>query len=249
MNVETKWWEEFFTGLLLDYQRQTKTEEHTLAEADFIQKILKLAPGTKVLDVPCGEGRLSIELASRGYQVVGVDITLPFLDDARRKAKERQLDIVLEHRDMRDLIWEEEFDGAFCFWGSFGYFDDKGNVDFLKAVHRSLKSGSKFLVDTHVTETILPKLLQERAWSRKGDIIVLEERRYDYRYGRTETEFILMREGKTFKKSTVIRLYTYRELSQLLESVGFAQCQEYSSLSGERFQLGSPRLYLVATKM
>ncbi len=163
MSMQTEWWERFFSGPWLDVQRQIRTEEETCNEADFIQKLLQLAPQAKVLDVPCGEGRLSLEMASRGYQVTGVDITLPLLDDARRKATERQLNIVWEHRDMRDLPCQEEFDGAFCFWGSFGYFDEQGNADFLKAVCRALKPGARFLVDTHIAETLLP-IFQERGW-------------------------------------------------------------------------------------
>ena len=248
MNNQKKWWESFFSGLWLDVQREAKTDEQTRIEADFIQNVLQLAPQSKVLDVPCGEGRHSIELAVRGYQVTGVDITLPFLDEAQRKATEQQLEIAWEHRDMRDLPWEEEFDGAFCFWGSFGYFDDNGNADFLKAISRVLKPGAKFLLDTHVTETLLPKLFQERSWKRVGSALVLEERHYNHVCGRTNTEWTLVQDGKMFGKSTSIRLYTYRELCQLLEQLGFKELTGYGSLGGEPFQLGSPRLYLVATK-
>lgn len=248
MTNQKEWWEGFFSGLWLDVQREVKTDEQTRVEADFIQNVLQLVPQSKVLDVPCGEGRHSIELASRGYQVTGVDITLPFLNEAQRKATEQQLEIVWEHRDMRDLPWEEEFDGAFCFWGSFGYFDDNGNADFLKAVSRVLKPGGKFLLDTHITETLLSKLLQERGWKRVGSALVLEERHYDYVCSRTDTKWTLVQDGRMFEKSTSIRLYTYRELCQLLERFGFAGFEGYGSLSEEPFQLGSPRLYLVATK-
>jgi SAM-dependent methyltransferase len=248
VNNQKEWWEGFFSDLWLDIQGETKTEEQTRVEADFIQNVLQLAPQSKVLDVPCGEGRHSIELAARGCQVTGVDITLPFLNEAQRKATERQLEVAWEHRDMRDLPWEEEFDGVFCFWGSFGYFEDKGNADFLKAVSRVLKPGAKFLLDTHVTETLLPKLFQERGWRRVGNTLVLEERHYDHVRGRTKTEWTLVQDGKTFEKSTSIRLYTYRELCQLLEGLGFADLEGYGSLSGDPFQLGSPRLYLVVTK-
>jgi cyclopropane fatty-acyl-phospholipid synthase-like methyltransferase len=248
VNNQKEWWEGFFSGLWLDVQGETKTEEQTRIEADFIQNVLQLAPQSKVLDVPCGEGRHSIELAARGCQVTGVDITLPFLNEAQHQAKEQQLEVAWEHRDMRDLPWEEEFDGVFCFWGSFGYFEDKGNADFLKAVSRVLKPRAKFLLDTHVTETLLPKLSQERGWRRVGNTLVLEERHYDHVCGRTKTEWTLVQDGKTFEKSTSIRLYTYRELCQLLEGLGFADPEGYGSLSGEPFQLGSPRLYLVVTK-
>ena len=248
MNAQEEWWESFFSDLVLDVQLQSKTAENTRVEADFIQNAIQLKPQAKVLDVPCGEGRHSIELATRGYEVTGVDITLSLLNDAERKAAEQQLPIKWEHRDMRDLPWRQEFDGAFCFWGSFGYFDDKGNSDFLIAIHRALKAGAKFLVDTHVTETLLPRFFRERGWRRVDNILVLEERHYDHTTARTETEFTLVQNGKISKKTSSIRLYTYRELSELLERAGFGDFEAYGSLGRDHFQLGSPRLYLVAAR-
>ena len=92
-------------------------------------------PRAKILDVPCGAGRLSIELASRGYQVTGVDINSILLGESKRKAEERGFQITLEQRDMRELPWHGGFDGAICFWSSLGYFDELGNQKSLKPSH------------------------------------------------------------------------------------------------------------------
>jgi O-methyltransferase involved in polyketide biosynthesis len=152
-----------------------------------------------------------------------------------------------EHRDMRDLPWKGEFDGAFCFGGSFGYFDEEGNAEFLKAVARSLKPGARFLVDTHVAETLLP-VFRERDWQRMEDTLVITETHYDHVQGRVETEWTFVREGEMAKRPSSIRVYTYRELCQLLEEVGLTDCEGYGSLNGEPFGLGSRRLYLRAAK-
>ena len=248
MSDSDAWYEEFFWSLWMEVQRQNKTEVQTCAEAAFIQKVLRIEPGVKLLDVPCGAGRHSVELAARGYRVTGVDLTVPFLQEARRRAVERQLEVRWERRDMRDLRWAGEFDGAFCFWGSFGYFDDQGNQDFLAAVLRAQKPGARFLLDTHVAETLLPRLSQQRDWKRVGDTLVLEEKHYNPATARTNTEWTAARDGKVFRKTTSIRLYTYRELCQLFERVGFADLEPYGSLNGEPFEFGSPRLYLTATR-
>ena len=248
MSTQTEWWESFFTGSWLDLVRPVKMDdERTRAEADFIEKVLQLVPQAEVLDVPCGKGRHSLELALRGYQVTAVDVTPPFLDDARYKATERQLEIAWKHRDMPDLPWQEAFDGAFCFGGSFGYFDEEGNAEFLKAVARALKPGARFLVDAHVAETLLPRF-QERDWGQVRDMLMLQERRYDHVHSRVDAEWTLVQEDKVKKRSSSIRIYTYRELCRLLEEVGFVNCEEYGSLNQEPFELGSRRLYLVATK-
>ena len=105
MSVQREWYNNYFFEPWLRIQRQCKSKEQTLAEADLIEKLLQLKPQNKILDVPYGEGRFSLELASRGHQMTGVDITLPLLDDAQNKATERQLAITWKHRDMRVLPW------------------------------------------------------------------------------------------------------------------------------------------------
>ncbi len=247
MTGQPDWWEGFFSGLWLEVQRQFKSEEQTQAEADFIEKALALAPGAHVLDAPCGEGRIALTLAARGYQVTGVDITEPLLDDARRQAATRGLDVTWERRDMRDLPWEGAFDAVLCFWGSFGYFDDAGNIEHVQAVARALKPGGRFVIDTHVAESLF-RVFTSRGWNPVGDILLLEERRYDHVRSRTEVEWTFVREGVIQRQSSSIRVYTYNELCRLLESAGFGAFAGYGSLDVEPFALRSPRLYLVATK-
>ena len=246
---ETKgWWETFFHDPWRDVFLPKEALLKTREEVDFIQKILELKSREKILDIPCGEGRHSVELAKRKFKITGVDFNRKFLDDAQRKSEAKGLKIIWDCRDMRDLPWREEFDAAFSFWGSFGYFDDKGNVDFLKAVSLALKPGAKFLLDTHVVETLLRKIYQERIWNKPGETLILEEKRYDYGSGRVNTEWTIIRKNKTIRRLSSIRLYTYKELCDLLKSVGFGSFVGYGSLDGKRFGLESPRLYLTAVK-
>jgi SAM-dependent methyltransferase len=247
--AKTEWWKNFFSGLALDMWRQAVTEEQTRAEADFIEKRLQLPAQSKILDVPCGNGRLAIELAGRGYQTTGVDIALGFIEEARAKAAQRSLPTTWENREMRDLPWSEVFDGAFCFGNSFGYLDDEGNADFLKAVARALKSGAPFLIDTGIAaESILPNL-REQVWMEIGDILFLASRRYNHVEGRLDIEYRFMRDGKVEKKPASQRIYTYRELCRLLAAAGFTDYEGYSSLSREPFKLGSHRLLMVAKRL
>jgi cyclopropane fatty-acyl-phospholipid synthase-like methyltransferase len=247
MSERTEWWEGFFGGLWLEVQRRFKSAEQTRAEADFIERALRLPPRAEVLDVPCGEGRLALELAARGHRPTGVDATPALLADARAQAEGRGLRIEWAHRDMRDLPWVGRFDAAFCAWGSFGYFDDAGNAAFLGAVARALRPGGRFLMDGNCVETMLPRF-QERGWQQVGDVLWLEERRFDHVTCRVENDWTFVRGATIERRRASIRVYTYRELCQLLHAAGFASCEGYGSMSREPFALGSRRLYLVATK-
>lgn len=248
MSKQPEWWENFFTGLSLELWRAAVTEEQTRAEADFIERHLQLPPESKVLDVPCGAGRHSIELASRGLSMTGVDIAEDFVKEAQAKAAERKVNFTCERREMRDLPWQEEFDGAYSFGNSFGYLTDEGNAEFIQAVSRALKPGAHFLIETGAAaESILPNLQEHRRYDF-GDITMLIDNSYDHASGRLNTNYTFTRGDKEEKKPSSQRVYTYRELCRLLQSAGFEHCEGYSSLGGEPFKLGAQRLYLSASK-
>ena len=242
------WTEGFFGGLWQEAQLRMWTDEDNRAAADKIERVLQLRPGWKVLDMPCGDGRISIELAARGYEVVGVDITDRFLGEARRKANERGLSVRFERDDMRDVVFAAEFDAALNFGGSFGYFEEEGNTKVVESVFRALRPGGRFLIDTPIPETIFPRF-RERLWSFAGDVLLLTENRYNHETGRIDGEWtIVSPDGRRETRHSSIRLYTYRELSALLRDADFERIEGFDADTLESFGLGASRLMLVATK-
>lgn len=244
-NRTAAWWSDFFNDLWIEVQRRSKSAEQSAREAAFICRALRLEKGARVLDVPCGVGRIAVELAALGHVVTGIDLTGDFIEDARRTAAGRGLDIQFMRGDMRELPARPEFDAVVCWWGSFGYFEDAENAAFLRAAARCLKPGGRILIDTHVMETLLPGM-RERAWRRIGDILVLEERRYDFESSRTLTDWTFIRDGSVYSNQTSIRLYSYGELTRMLADAGFDRFNAYGSIEEDPFQAGSDRLYLVA---
>ena len=248
MAVPSNWWQTFFSGLMVESWLQMIGEEQTKGEVEFIKKELGVSPPAKVLDAPCGGGRHSLAMAAAGYQLTGVDISSDFLKVARSSAADRKISVTWEQRDMRELPWRAQFDGAFCFGNSFGYFDDAGNAAFLKAVADALKPGAKFILDTGALTEGLLFSFQERNWFQIGDIKFLRNARYDPPSSRVETEYTIIRDGQTEIKSALHRIFTYRELFALVADAGFVDLQGFGGLNREPFVLGSKRLLLVATK-
>jgi SAM-dependent methyltransferase len=246
--MSTNWWENFFQGIALDFWRAAVTEEQTRAEADFIQKQLQLDTAAKILDVPCGNGRVALELAACGFDLTGVDLASEFIEEAKTNSIERGLKIDWHNRDMRDLPWGAEFDGSFCFGNSFGYLDDDGNANFLKAVARALKPEARFIVDAPaIAECLLPTF-QDRRWFEIAGIIFMSNSRYDHEQGRIFTEYTFIRDGKVDKRPSSQRIYTYSELVRLLSDAGFETVSSHGSLNEEPFRLGSQRLLLVTRR-
>src|SRR5262249_50594478 len=85
MTVPANWYEDFFHGVTLDLWRRAIPPNQTVAEAEFLLDKLNCETGAHVLDVPCGNGRLSFELAKRGLRVTGVDISEEFIEEAKSK--------------------------------------------------------------------------------------------------------------------------------------------------------------------
>jgi len=248
MSKVDEWWRTFFSGGMVEFWLRATSDEQTRQEADFILQALQVAAPAKLLDVPCGGGRHSLELARRGLDMTGVDLSPEFLAAARAKATDPSAKVTWEQREKRDLPWRRHFDGAFSFGNSFGYLDDAGNAEFLKAVARTLKPGAKFLLDAcYLIEGVLPSF-QERVWYPLGDGVVLAERHYDHVTSRLHVEYTWIQGGKSEKRAMSARLYSYREIAQLFEDAGFTDLQAFSSLAREPFKFGSTRLLLVGRK-
>ncbi len=224
-------------------------EEATAEDAAFLWKHLGLAAGSRVLDVPCGAGRLTRPLARRGCSMSGVDISSDFLDAAREDGATERGPIDFRQADMRDLPRDGAFDAAFCFGNSFGYLDDAGNEAFLHAVSRALRPGGRFALDYGQTaESILPRGIEARQETDLAGFHFVEDTRYDLLTGRIENRFVISRGGRSETKLASQRVYTLSQLGGLLGAAGFDVRDRFGSPREEPFALGSQRLLLVAQK-
>src|SRR5438552_1278008 len=248
MSVPEYWWKDFFSGLVVEMWRAVPSSEDNRAEAAWIEKQLQVSPPAKVLDVPCGDGRLSLELAGRGYQMTGVDLSADFLAAAQNSAKARGLSARFEQREMRDLPWGEEFDGAFTFGNSFGYLDDEGDRDFLVAISRALKPGARYVMDTKCAETVFPNIIATKQHYEFGGITTDMQDHYDPLRARMDTEYTFSRGEKRETKWARERIYTFREVRKMLESAGFEDVKGFGSMELAPLEIGSKRLFIVATR-
>lgn len=235
------WWQEMFElppwqAVQLGWESLEDTDH----QVDRIVRATGLEPGMRVLDVPCGTGRIAKRLAANGFDVLGVDITERFLEEARAAG------VAVVREDMRELRFQDAFDVALCMWGSFGYFDDAGNLAQASAACRSLRPGGRYLIDVPAAESLLSNF-RERDWFTAGDIDVLERRSYVVGTGRIETEWTFVRGGERRVQNSSIRVYTVHELTDLLAQAGFTS---FLALDDELepYDLGSRRLWMIATK-
>ncbi len=244
ITAAVNWWENFFHGIALDLWRAAVPEEATVAQATFLAETLDVPAGSSVLDVPCGNGRLALALAGKGYRLTGVDIASEFIDEARS----RDPDIRWICGDMRELPDDDTFDAAYCWGNSFGYLDDAGNADFLDAVGRSLRGGALFVLEVGaIAETLFAQLEDEKTYEI-GEIRMDIRNNYDARQGRLHTEYTFSRDGESETKIGSQRVYTAGEVCRMLEHSGFEVETLYGGVDRSPLAIGSPHLIAVARK-
>jgi SAM-dependent methyltransferase len=244
-HLRHEWFETFFQGPAVDFWTRAMTPALTLADVDFLEKAFDVKPGARLLDVPCGNGRHSIELARRGYRVTGIDLSDEFLAAARA-----ELEADWRKGDMRALDLEPaSFDGAFCFGNSFGYLDYAGVAAFLSALAGALKSGAKLVIETGVTaESILPTIVQKR-WHRLDDLMILSENRYDPWESCLNIHYTFVRGSVIETRPTASYVFTSADLRRMLNTAGFETLSFHGGMAGESYQLGSPRLVITTQRL
>jgi SAM-dependent methyltransferase len=217
-----------------------------------VQQVLALAglePSLRVLDLPCGVGRHSLELARLGCDVTAVDRTPAYLDQARTQAEAAGLPIEFVQADMRVFRRNAEFDLALNLFTSFGYFDDpQDDFRVLDNFFAALKPGGKIVMDMMGKE-VLARVFTPRDWHVLDDgRIVLEDRKITADWTRVENRWIILQDGQQREFPFFHRVYGASDLRLLLTQAGFDVITIYGNLSGAPYDHEAQRLVAVAQK-
>ncbi|MBI2955884.1 MAG: class I SAM-dependent methyltransferase [Acidobacteria bacterium] len=208
---------------------------------------LRLPPRARILDIPCGYGRHSLELARRGFQVTGVDISARLLAQARRQAASEGLHIEFRRADMRQLRYRRRLDLVLNLFTSFGYFGEAADVQVLKTFHRSLRPGGRLVVDV-INRDWAIRHMPPKSRVRLGRIALTQTRHFDFGSS-TAVEVWLAQQGRSRWQSAIrYRLYSGHELVGLAEAAGFRRAQVFGGLRGQPLTWKSRRLVLLARR-
>ena len=243
------WFEEIFDE---DYLRTLPflTPQATQTEAQFVMDSLAVAPGTQILDIGCGYGRHAMELAARGYHVVGLDSSLPLLLRGADEAQRRGLTINFVHGDMRDMSFDAQFDGAYCLFSTFGYFDDETNKKAAANICRALKPGARCVFEVLNRDYVISDL-PLRVWWEGDGCVVLEEVDFNYFSSRIQSNrSVVFDDGRQLEQEISIRSFCLHELGKLLHSVGFRVVEVSGSMTtkGRFFGAHSRDIVVVAER-
>jgi len=221
--------------------------ERAEVEVGLLIALLGLSGTERVLDLPCGTGRHSLELARRGYRVTGVDRTESYLGEARRRGGDEGIDVEWVRADMRSFSRPEAFDVVLNMYTSFGYFEDAADDRLAaQAFLNALVPGGRLLMELHGKENLAAGF-QPRDWVELDDgVLLLEDRAITDHWRSVHNRWIVFHDGGRHEIEFSLRLYGAGELIDLLSSVGFSEINAFGNLDGDPYDEHARRLVVVA---
>ncbi|MBW8683060.1 class I SAM-dependent methyltransferase [Chitinophaga rhizophila] len=221
---------------------------NTFLEVNRILKLTALTPGEKVLDLGCGIGRHSLEFASRGFEVTGVDLTASFLTTAAENARSQKVDVRYVQGDMRTYCEPDTYGLIINMFTSFGYFtDSEDDVRVLSNCFQSLHSGGILMLEMLGKEVVAANIKSKDVLSY-GDYQVITHTTISNNWSWLECKWTIIRDKQVYETRYAHRLYAATEMARLLEEAGFSEVSFFGDLTGAPYDNMARSMLIVAKK-
>lgn len=241
------WWTDLYDDLLADVLLE-RHEEPT-AVIDFLLGELGVADGARLFDQCCGIGSLAVPLAQRGYDVVGCDLGVGYVERGRAKAAAAGVRVALHYADAFAFVPDTPCAGAFNWWTGFGYaMDDARNLEMLRRAADALVPGGRLVLDTMNVPGVLCDF-RPTVHTVRGGIHLTRESALDVDAGLMHKRWVYSDSGgRTVERRSTVRLHSPWELRALLRAAGFARVHMLGDIDGQPLTADSPRCIAVATR-
>jgi len=214
-------------GSYLKEHKEYFSLEQLKKDVEFLIKALKLKKKDKILDIACGNGRHTIELKKRGYNVDGLDFSSYLIGVAQKQAKKENIEIHFYTQDIHKINLEKKYNKIFLFFSEFGVFDaDKA----LKNIAKIMEKNGLFFLDCDNIFRIINYLKENPKAPYKFDFIKME----------------LIASGEHNKKR--LRYYTFPELKKMFNDNNLLVSSVYGNYDMEKLNINSRRIIIIGKK-
>src|SRR5437879_669704 len=219
---DSEWWRSWFgPGYLALYDEYLA--ERTPVEIDRLEALLGMRPPLRILDLPCGQGRHAIELARRGYNVTGADLSPYLLSVADERGRASSARVRWLSADMRRPIAGETFDVVLNLFTSLGYFaDEADDQKVVRGASAMLGPGGRFVLELLNGERVMNHF-QAREWFTVGQAAVVERRSLDRRARRMVVERTVTGPKEEDVNLHALSLYDWRDMTWLANGTDYGR--------------------------
>jgi SAM-dependent methyltransferase len=241
------WYKDWFADdhYLALYRHRNSVE--ALLALDLIETATTIAKGAAILDLACGAGRHSINLAKRGYtNITAIDLSPTLIREAKRAAEAEGVKIIFKEQDMRRF--DGRYDLIMNLFTSFGYFaTDQENEEVILRIGKCLHRNGFFVIDF-----LNAALLCNTILSHDEKILPSGERVEQFREihnRRVEKKIVIHSDSGSKEFHESVRLFELPDFERMFVKAGLKIQEIYGDYYGASFEAGSsPRLFLVAKK-
>ncbi|RIE17431.1 class I SAM-dependent DNA methyltransferase [Candidatus Cryosericum septentrionale] len=243
----TDWTQEYFDDTYRRLFLDTVEPARTRYQVQQLLRLCAVLPGAAVLDVGCGVGRHSIELARLGFRVTGVDMNADYIAACRERTAQLGLKAEFYAMDSRVMKLHVRADLSISLWSSFGYYGEIGDLQILQRVSEHTRRGGHVVVDVENRDYIVKHFVPEE-WHENEQGLVCEKRRFDAVDGTVSTRRVVLSGGERCEYRRVLRMYTVAELAALFEAAGLRPERWCGDYDGSRFGPESKRMIAIAER-
>lgn len=220
--MDKEWYKSWFDSPFYYILYKDRNEQEAKEFIDRLLAFLSPEKDARMLDLACGRGRYSRYLASKGFQVVGLDLSLSSIAFAREFETEN---LTFYRHDMRQPFRTNYFNFVFNFFTSFGYFDaEREHLRTIKNVANGLKPGGIFVLDFFNSDKVLSQLPAD--YSKKVDDYDFEIRK-EFADGHIFKTISFFDAGRKFTFTEKVRAFSFADFGRLFEAAGLEMMHHF----------------------
>lgn len=242
---QVDWFESWFGSPYYHILYQHRDELEAQAFVDELIRYLQPFPNSCMVDIACGEGRFSVQLADHGYDVTGIDLSYASIEKAKKMERENLHFFV---HDMRFPFYINYFNYAFNFFTSFGYFaHERDHLMAAKSFSRCLKKGGVLVIDYLNKEHTLQNLVPAEAIDR-GSYLFNISRRLENNHFIKDIRFNDL-EGRPRLYSESVAAFTLSDFIRMFKQAGLSLIGTFGDYHLNSYHpLDSPRMIMIFKK-
>ncbi|PEN12772.1 SAM-dependent methyltransferase [Longibacter salinarum] len=240
------WYDTWFGSEAYELVYQHRDDDEARTAIDLVESCADPEDEARILDVGCGRGRHTLELARRGYNATGIDLSKASIEDARSSARDLDLKVHFDVQDMREPFCDACMDGVVNLFTTFGYFEqDDESERAIRAMTTSLRPGG-FLIQDFLNPPYVRETLVEEDRSEQNDVSIRQRRWIEDGRVHKRIDITEGRETRTFRES--VRLFTRDDFEAMYNRAGLELQEVYGDYDGSAHTENSPRTILYSVK-